>query len=104
MPLEELCHLIEVSSHKRFRMPKARELQELARNSFGFGMAGDVFSTMIRLYTKHLDFLKQQVREGLWGLVKRKPGELLKRCLYRYAASTAYGSNWRRKTAAVVRP
>jgi len=26
-------------------------------------MAGDVFSTMIRLYAKHLDFLKQQVRE-----------------------------------------
>ena len=63
MPLEELCHLIEVSSHKRFRMAKAQELQELARNSFGFAMAGDVFSTMIRLYAKHLDFLKQQVRE-----------------------------------------
>ena len=63
MPFEELCHLIEVSSHKRFRMAKAQELQELARNSFGFAMAGDVFSTMIRLYAKHLDFLKQQVRE-----------------------------------------
>ena len=63
MPLEELCHLIEVSSHKRFRMAKAQELQELARNSFGFAMAGDVFSTMIRLYAKHLDFLKQQVQE-----------------------------------------
>ena len=63
MPLEELCHLIEVSSHKRFRMAKAQELQALARNSFGFAMAGDVFSTMIRLYAKHLDFLKQQVRE-----------------------------------------
>ena len=63
IPLEELCHLIEVSSHKRFRMAKAQELQELARNSFGFAMAGDVFSTMIRLYAKHLDFLKQQVKE-----------------------------------------
>ena len=63
MRLEELCHLIEVSSHKRFRMAKAQELQALARNSFGFAMAGDVFSTMIRLYAKHLDFLKQQVRE-----------------------------------------
>lgn len=63
MRLEELCHLIDVSSHKRFRMAKAQELQELARNSFGFAMAGDVFSTMIRLYAKHLDFLKQQVRE-----------------------------------------
>ena len=62
-PLEELCHLIEVSSHKRFRMAKAQELQALARNSFGFAMAGGVFSTMIRLYAKHLDFLKQQVRE-----------------------------------------
>ena len=30
MPLEELCHLIEVSSRKRFRMVKAQELQELA--------------------------------------------------------------------------
>ncbi len=64
MPLEELCHLIEVSSHKRFRMAKAQELQELARNSFGFAMAGDVFSTMIRLYAKHLDFLKQQVQRN----------------------------------------
>ena len=63
MPLEELCHLIEVSSRKRFRMAKAQELQALARGSFGFAMAGDVFSTMIRLYAKHLDFLKQQVRE-----------------------------------------
>ena len=63
MPLEELCHLIEVSSHKRFRMAKAQELQALARNSFGFAMAGDVFSTMIRLYAKHLVFLKQQVQE-----------------------------------------
>ena len=40
MPFEELCHLIEVSSHKRFRMEKAQELQELARNFFGFAMAG----------------------------------------------------------------
>ena len=63
MPLEKLCHLIEVSSRKRFRMEKAQELQVLARNSFGFAMAGGVFSTMIRLYAKHLDFLKQQVRE-----------------------------------------
>ena len=63
MPLEELCHLIEVPSRKRFRTEKAQELQALARNSFGFAMAGDVFSTMIRLYAKHLDFLKQQVRE-----------------------------------------
>ena len=63
MPLEELCYLIEVSSHKRFRMAKAQELQALARNSFGFAMAGDVFSTMIRLYAKHLVFLKQQVQE-----------------------------------------
>lgn len=29
MRLEELCHLIEVSSHKRFRMAKAQELQRL---------------------------------------------------------------------------
>ena len=63
MPLEELCHLIEVSSHKRFRMAKAQELQALAHGSFGFAMAGDVFSTMIRLYAKHLVFLKQQVQE-----------------------------------------
>ena len=63
LSLEELCHLIEVSSRKRFRMAKAQELQELARNSFGFAMAGDVFSTMIRLYAKHLNFLKQQVQE-----------------------------------------
>ena len=62
-PLEELCHLIEVSSHKRFRMAKAQELQALAHGSFGFAMAGDVFSTMIRLYAKHLVFLKQQVQE-----------------------------------------
>ena len=64
MPLEKLCHLIEVSSHKRFRMEKAQELQVLARNSFGFAMAGGVFSTMIRLYAKHLDFLKQQVQRN----------------------------------------
>ena len=63
MRLEELCHLIEVSSRKRFRMAKAQELQELARNSFGFAMAGDVFSTMIQLCARQLDFLKQQVRE-----------------------------------------
>ena len=54
--LRELCR-------GRHAMVKAQELQELARNSFGFAMAGDVFSTMIRLYAKHLDFLKQQVRE-----------------------------------------
>lgn len=63
MRLEELCHLIEVSSRKRFRMAKAQELQELARNSFGFAMAGNVFSTMIQLCARQLDFLKQQVRE-----------------------------------------
>lgn len=45
MPLEELCHLIEVSSHKRFRMAKAQELQALARNSFGFAMAAAPRST-----------------------------------------------------------
>ena len=45
-------------------MAKAQELQDLARNSFGFGVAGDVFSTMIRLYAKHLDFLKTGPRNG----------------------------------------
>ena len=49
------------------------EAQELARNSFGFAMAGDVFSTMIRLYARHLDFLKQQVRE-----MDRKIAEIMK--------------------------
>ena len=84
MRLEELCHLIEVSSHKRFRMAKAQELQALAHGSFGFAMAGDVFSTMIRLYAKHLDFLKQQVRE-----MDRKIAEMaaMRRTLVSLAAS-----------------
>lgn len=58
-----LCHLIQVPSRKRFGMAKAREIQELAHNSFGFELASDVFSTMIKLYTQHLSFLKRQIEE-----------------------------------------
>lgn len=32
-------------------------------HAFGFAMAGNVFSTMIQLCARQLDFLKQQVRE-----------------------------------------
>lgn len=95
MPLEELCHLIEVSSHKRFRMAKAQELQALARNSFGFAMAGDVFSTMIRLYAKHLDFLKQQVRE-----MDRKIAEIMTPWTRRSLPSLASARPWARTSSA----
>ena len=60
---EELCRMLETASRKRFGMEKARELQELARNSFGFDLASDTFSTMIKLYTEHIVFLKKQIRE-----------------------------------------
>lgn len=63
MDLDALCHLIQVPSRKRFGMAKAQELQELARGSFGFEMAGNVFSTMIRLYAKHIIFLTEQIKE-----------------------------------------
>ena len=63
MDTELLCRLIQVPSRKRFGMAKARELQELARNSFGFELASDVFSTMIKLYVQHLAFVKKQIAE-----------------------------------------
>lgn len=63
MEAEELCRILETASRKRFGMEKARALQELARNSFGFDMASDVFSTMIKLYAEHIVFLKNQIRE-----------------------------------------
>lgn len=63
MDIEALCCLIQTPSRKRFGMAKALELKELARNSFGFEMAGDVFSTMIRLYTRHIIFLTEQIKE-----------------------------------------
>lgn len=63
MDLDALCQLIEAPSRKRFSIAKAQELQDLARNSFGFDLVSDVFSTMIKLYSQHLVFLKQQIRE-----------------------------------------
>ena len=63
MDLDALCQLIEAPSRKRFSTAKAQELQDLARGSFGFDLVSDVFSTMIKLYSQHLVFLKQQVRE-----------------------------------------
>lgn len=63
MNCDTLCRLIEAPSRKRFSMAKAQELQDLARSSFGFDLVSDVFSTMIKLYSQHLVFLKQQVCE-----------------------------------------
>ena len=61
MDLDTLCRLIQAPSRKRFGMDKAKELQELARSSFGFDLASDVFSTMIKLYAQHIIFLNQQI-------------------------------------------
>ena len=61
MATDELCELIQKPSRKRFGMAKAREIQELARGSFGFDMVSDVFSAMIKLYAQHIVFLKQQI-------------------------------------------
>lgn len=63
MDIDELCKLIQKPSRKRFGMAKALELQEIARNSFGFDLASDVFSTMIKLYVQHIAFLKGQIAE-----------------------------------------
>ena len=63
MDLDTLCKLIQAPSRKRFGMDKAKELQELARSSFGFDLASDVFSTMIKLYAQHIIFLNQQIQE-----------------------------------------
>ena len=61
MDTNELCELIQKPSRKRFGIAKAREIQELARDSFGFDMVSDVFSAMIKLYAQHIVFLKQQI-------------------------------------------
>lgn len=63
MDIDVLCRLIQMPSRKRFGMAKALELKELAHNSFGFEMADDVFSTMIRLYARHIIFLTEQIKE-----------------------------------------
>ena len=63
MTEDDLCQLMQVPSRKRFGMDKAKELQQLARDSFGFELASDVFSTMIKLYTQHLTFIKAQIEE-----------------------------------------
>lgn len=61
--IDVLCELIRKPSRGRFGIKKAEEIQTLARNSFGFDMVSDVFSTMIKLYAQHIVFMKQQIRE-----------------------------------------
>ena len=63
MDVNTLCELIAEPSRKRFGLQKAGELQEMARNSFGFEVTTEVFSSMIKLYVNHLCFVQEQVEQ-----------------------------------------
>lgn len=61
MDPERLCQLIEAPSRKRFGMKKVEELKEKASKSFGIAISTDVFSTMIKSYIKHIQFITEQI-------------------------------------------
>ena len=58
---DKLVEILEATSRKRFRRPKAEQIKEIAQNSFGILMAADTFSLLIKQHIEHVRFVEGQI-------------------------------------------
>ena len=58
---EKLAELLEKASHGRFKLEKANELMEAAKNSFGVKFAKDAFAFQIRQMISQIVFIEKQL-------------------------------------------
>lgn len=60
---EQLSDFLTRSSRGRFKMDKAYQIQEAARNSFGIKIAVDAFSFQLRQIIEQIKFIETQIKE-----------------------------------------
>ena len=58
---DKLVEILEATSRKRFRRPKAEQIKEVAQNSFGVLIAADTFSLLIKQHVEHIRFIEGQI-------------------------------------------
>jgi len=57
----KLVEILETASRKRYRLPKALQIKEIAQNSFGISLAADTFSLLIKQHVEHVRFIEGQI-------------------------------------------
>ncbi len=60
---EKLAEIIEAPSRKRFSIPKAKEIKELAGNSFGIVAGFDTMGLLIKQHMEHIRYTEMQIAE-----------------------------------------
>ena len=60
---EKLAMILEKPSRKRFSTPKAEQIKEIAKNSFGIILALDSMSLLIKQHIDHVRFIEKQIQE-----------------------------------------
>jgi len=63
IPTEKLVELISGPSRKRFGIAKAREIKNLAQNSFGIVLGFDSMKLIIRQHVEYIKFMERQIKE-----------------------------------------
>ncbi len=63
IPTEKLTEMLKKASRGRFRESKAKELKELASNSFAAMLSSDMTSLLIRQMLEQIDLLEKQISE-----------------------------------------
>lgn len=63
IPTENLTEILRKASHGRFKESKAKELKELASNSFAAMLSSDMISLLIRQMLEQIDLLEKQVSD-----------------------------------------
>ena len=63
IPTEKLTQLLKKASHGRFTESKAKELKELASNSFAAMLSSDMTTLLIRQMLEQIDLLEKQISE-----------------------------------------
>ena len=60
---EKLAEVIDKTSRGRFKLEKAKEIQEKARNSFGITIAIDAFAFQLRQLIEQIKFIEEHIKE-----------------------------------------
>ncbi len=60
---ENLTEILRKASHGRFKESKAKELKELASNSFATMLSSDMISLLIRQMLEQIDLLEKQISD-----------------------------------------
>ena len=63
IPTEKLTEMLKKASRGRFKESKAKELKELASNSFAAMLSSDMISLLIRQMLEQIDLLEKQISD-----------------------------------------